>query len=96
MDLLTLMNVALCLVIFAICGMAVFSSFYDDTLTQRIALSGMALGALAVAGWIWNLGWTPTAVTFCIWPAAIFAVSTGAKIRLKVRKGTYVPSTESK
>jgi hypothetical protein len=69
--------------------LAVFSPAYSDTTVQRIALAGIAIGALGVAWWCWQANDAPGPVVVLSVSASLFGAETGRKIWSKRRRGRW-------
>lgn len=69
--------------------LAVFAHAYSDTTVQRIALAGIAIGALGVAWWCWQTRQAPGPVCVLSVAAALFATETARKIIARLRRGTW-------
>jgi len=70
-----------CLAIVAIAAvLAVLSRVYDDTLSQRIALSLVALGATVQMSLILQTGYTSPGWGFMLAGVALYAAATVAKV----------------
>ncbi len=72
---------SVCLAIVAIAAvLAVLSRVYDDTLSQRIALSLVALGATVQISLILHTGYTSPGWGFMLAGVALYAAATVAKV----------------
>lgn len=69
--------------------LAVFSPAYSDTTVQRIALAGIAIGALGVAWWCWQTRQAPGPVCVLSVAVALFGAETARKIIARLRRGTW-------
>ena len=71
----------LCLAIVAVAAvLAVLSRIYDDTLSQRIALALIALGATVQISLIMHTGYTSPGWGFMLAGVALYAAATVAKV----------------
>lgn len=77
------------LLVAALSTFAVFSAAYSDTTVQRIALGGIAIGALGVAWWCWQTRQAPGPVSVLATSCALFAAETARKLHLRIRRGRW-------
>lgn len=84
-----LLTLAALLTVALLCTLAVFHPAYGDTTVQRIALAGIAIGALGVAWWCWQTRQAPGPVCVLSVAAATFAGETARKIAARLRRGTW-------
>lgn len=85
-----LVTVAALVALSAFCTLAVLSPAYSDTTVQRIALAGIALGALGVAWWCWRAQQAPGPVAVLAVSGALFAGETARKIYARIRRGHWM------
>lgn len=84
-----LVTVGALLVVAGLATLAVFSTAYSDTALQRVALAGIAIGALGVAWWCWQTREAPGCVAVLSVACALFAGETARKIAAKLRRGAW-------
>lgn len=85
-----LVTVAALVALSVLCTLAVLSPTYSDTTVQRIALAGIALGALGVAWWCWRAAHAPGPVAVLAVSCALFAAETARKIYARIRRGHWM------
>lgn len=83
------LTVSAMLVVAILSGLAVFSPLFDDTLLQRLALTGMALGSLALASAVWRTGEASHVLTWYALANAMFCAETARKLVRKLKKGRW-------
>jgi hypothetical protein len=69
--------------------LAVFHPAYSDTTVQRIALAGIAMGALGVAWWCWQTKQAPGPLAWLSVAVALFAAETARKLARRIRRGCW-------
>lgn len=79
---------ALVVVAFA-SSLAVLSHRFDDTLMQRVALSGICIGSMSCAAWVWDAGYVPPGGVLMAVSAALFAAETARKIIKRICRGAW-------
>lgn len=82
-------TIAALLAVAVLCTLAVFHPAYSDTTLQRIALAGMAMGALGVAWWCWQSRQAPGPVAWLSVATALFAAETARKLMRRIRRGHW-------
>jgi hypothetical protein len=89
MELAALLTVFALVVISTACGIAVLSHRFDDTLLQRVALSGMCIGSMSCAFWVWDAGYVPPGGVLMAVGAALLAAETARKIVTRICRGAW-------
>lgn len=83
------LTVGALLMVALLATLAVFSPHYSDTTLQRVALAGIAIGALGVAWWCWQGRQAPGPVAVLAVACALFGAETARKIVRRLRSGTW-------
>jgi hypothetical protein len=81
---------AACGLVSLLCALAVLAHSYSDTLTQRLALAGLSIGALAI-GWDAWAGAYEVRDMYALFvgSAALFAAETARKVAWRRHKGVW-------
>lgn len=83
------LTVSALLVVALLSGLAVFSTMFEDTLMQRLALTGMAIGSLSLAWAVWRAGEAAHVLTWYALANALFCAETARKLVRKLKKGRW-------
>lgn len=70
-------------------GLAVLSHRFDDTLLQRVALSGICIGSMSCAFWVWDAGYVPPGAALMAASGALFSAETARKISRRICRGAW-------
>lgn len=81
------------LIVSLLSGIAVFHADYHDSLSERIGLSFLSIGALGMAKYVYSVEDVPGAVLLCSIGGAVFALEVGRKV---LSEKAHSPDSDSR